>query len=251
MGWRDRAAGHVVLKEADWSQLEALPKDVAFQVREHSFAKRIIWLIGTRSNVKKWNADDDPFAEFAPLGSPKFAKLAAASAPSFYGSFDTVNDFVQEHVGENGPPAFGRCKQIGELSLGVQLASLLNQKVLSLIDDEDVGSLVCISEPQRLVRIQCSILAFDLLFEKNVTTVTLATKNSKIDISPVQKSLATIEGVKIAKRILDPMRPNLFIPEQLNDFVGAKIAEAVTVFPDFRELTLIAQRASGGKVRLF
>lgn len=271
MGWRNRAAGHVLLEQADFTRLGNLPKPVAFQVRQLQTKEPQVWFIGTRVNVKKWEKNDDPFAEFAPRGSPKFVKLVAATAPSFCKAFDEIHAFAKEALPKSQFTGYGPSKRIGELSLGLQMATLLGTRVLTFIDDDDPDEavLACISEPGRMVRARCEKAGFHLLFENRTTTVSqMAIRDNKppvrvaypegftpptpVDVRPVMDRLAMIDGVKIGKwpKGYSGWSQQL-VGQELDAFVGMEMAEPDTVVPSFANMKLLAQRAAGGKIKVF
>jgi hypothetical protein len=270
MGWRDRSAGHAVLEDADFTALQDLPKPVAFQVRLFQRKKQKVWFIGTRSNVTKWEKDDDPFSEFAPSGSAKFVKLAMESAASFCRAFDELCAFEKEAFDPEFM-SFGPSKKVGELSLGLQIASLLGKRVYTFIDDDDPmqAILACTAEPDRIARIRCDKSGIHFLFDDRTTTVSRMTNFGNIppikvtypeghtpppvvDMAPVLERLARISGVKKGKQPADYFGWNKqLVSQELNVFVDAEIAEPDTVVPSYTGMKLLAQRAAGGKVKVF
>ncbi len=269
MGWRDRSAGHAILEEADFAALQDLPKSVAFQVRLFERKKKRVWFIGTRNNLRKWEKNDDPFSEFAPLGSAKFIKKARESATSFYEAFDELCAFEKETFGK-GFSIFGPSKSVGELSLGLQIAKLLGKRVFTFIDDDDPlrAMLACIADPEGLVRIRCHKPPFHLLFERGTTTVanmitdediqSHSTHNQEghilppIDLRPYFERISQIPNVVVGERPADYAGwQKQLVSQELNAFVGYEIAEADSVVPSYRGLKLLAQRAANGKTKIF
>jgi hypothetical protein len=151
MGFRDRAAGHATLREGDFKQLENLPRPVAFQVRMFQDKEQKVWFVGTRNNLKKWAKDDTPFCEFAPSGSPKFVKQAMETAAPFCKALDELCAFAKESLPGSQFVGYGPSRKIGELSLGLQMATLLGTRVFTFIDDDDPveAILACVCEPGR------------------------------------------------------------------------------------------------------
>jgi hypothetical protein len=271
MGFRDRAAGHAVLKECDFSRLSDLPKDVAFRALLYRHKKLPIWFIGTRVNVDKWPAGEDPFLEFAPPGSPEFVKLVGKTAASFCRAFDQLYEFGQKTFGKDGEYLdFGPSSAIGELSLGLQLATRLDCTVFSFIDDDDPveANLACVCEPGRIVRIRCVKATFHFLFENGITTVSKYAKRRPmpafkiispigftppppVDLNPVFKRMTRLPEVK-AGRPIDDFLPFVkqVVSEELNRFVGADIAVEDSVVPDFRKMKPLAELLVGKKVKI-
>jgi hypothetical protein len=271
MGWRDRAAAHAILEDAEFMQLQDLPKPVAFQVRLFQTKKLKVWFVGTRVNLKKWEKDDYPFSEFSPLGSPKFVKLAAETAASFCKAFDELHAFAKEALPDSQYTGYGPSKRIGELSLGLQIATTLGKRVLSFLDDDDPAEaiLACVCEPGRIVRARSEKAGIHLLFEKMATAVCQMTNRGNIppvevdypegfappptvDLGPVVDRLAMIPGVKKSKQPTDYFGwSKQLVSQELNAFVGAEIAEPDTVVPSYASMKLLAQRTAGGKVKVF
>ncbi|QEL16445.1 hypothetical protein [Limnoglobus roseus] len=270
MGWRDRAAGHAILEEPDCAQLEGLPKSVAFQVRLFRTKERKIWFIGTRANLKKWEKNDDPFSEFAPAGNPRFVKQAAGTASSFCQSFDAIHDFART-LPDSQYAGYGPSKRVGELSLGLQLASILGTQVVSFVDDDDPTEavLACVCEPGRVVRVRCEKAGFHLLFEKATTKASRMSNRGDvppvrllypagfsppppIDAGPVVDRLAAIPGVRTGRQPKGYFGwSKQLVSQELNLFVGEEIADPDTVVPGYAGMELLAQRAAGGKVKMF
>jgi hypothetical protein len=271
MGWRNRAAGHAILEEADFAQLQDLPKPVAFQVRLLQTKQQQVWFIGTRVNLKKWEKNDDPFSEFAPQGSPKFVKLAAETALSFCQAFDELHAWAKEALPDSQFTGYGPSKRIGELSLGLQMATVLGKRVFSFLDDDDPDEaiLACVCDPGRIVRARCEKAGVHLLFENMTTTVSQMTNRGNVppiqvvypegftppppvDMGPVVDRLATITGVKKGQQPSDYFGwSKQLVSQELNAFVGAEIAEPDTVVPSYANMKLLAQRAAGGNIKLF
>lgn len=259
MGWRDRAAGHAVLDEVDFTKLDQLPKVVAFQVWEFSHKKQKVWFIGTRSNVKKWGKDDDPFVEFSPDGSAKFVQRVAETAASFCKAFDELHAFAKAKLPGSQFTGFGPCKKVGELSLGLQIATLLGTRVFSFIDDDDPvqAVLACVCEPDRVLRARCEKITAHLLYENGVTTVFVGKFYSSSGVADpdadLVNRLAKIPDVRKGKLPKDyPFgHSKELVSKELNDFVGAEIAEADTVVPNYANMKVLLQRASGGKLKAF
>jgi hypothetical protein len=256
----------VTLEQADFTQLDTLPKPVALQVRLFQAKDRKVWFVGTRKNLKKWGKEDDPFTEFAPLGSPRFVKLAVEAAASFCKAFDALHAFAVNALPDSQFTGFGPSSRVGELSLGLQMATLLGVRVLSFIDDDDpdeaVFAVVC--EPGRVVRARCEKLGVHLLFEGGVTTVAPITKRgdpwasgltfpgaSPVDLAPLMGRLLAIPGVRAGEQPADYFGwSKQLVSQELNAFVGAEIAEPDTVVPGYASMRVVAQRTAGGKVKL-
>jgi hypothetical protein len=271
MGFRDRAAGHATLRECDFKQLENLPKPVAFQVRMFQHKKQKIWFVGTRSNLKKWPKDDTPFCEFAPSGSAHFVKLATETAAPFCKALDKLCALAKEAVPGSQFVGYGPSNKIGELSLGLQMATLLGTTVFTFIDDDDPveAILACVCEPGRVVRARCEKAFVHLLFADGATSVCPVTNQGDIppnqavypegvtsapvfDLDLVVERLAQISGVKRGRLPGDYSGwSKQLVSQELNTFVGAEIAEPDTVVPDYARMRLVAQRTAGGKVKLF
>jgi hypothetical protein len=258
MSYRDRDAGHATLKEGDFKQLEKLPKPVAFQVRVFANKGQKVWFVGTRSNLKKWAKDDTPFSEFAPSGSPKFVKLATETAAPFCQAFDELCACVRDALPGSQFVGYGPSKRIGELSLGLQMATLLGTRVFTFIDDDDPveAILACVCEPGRVVRVRCEKAGIHLLFEGGATSVCPiaegGTPADGFDPGRVVDRLARIPGVKKGRRPGDYLGwSKQLVSQELNAFAGADIAEPDSVVPDYTRMTLLAQRTAGGRVKLF
>jgi hypothetical protein len=260
MGWRDRAAGHTILEQPDFTRLDALPKPVAFQARLFKTKTQQICFLGTRSNLKKWEKNDDPFSEFAPDGSPKFVKLARETAASFCSAFDELHTFAKQTFPDSQFAGFGPSKRIGELSLGLQIATLLGATVLSFIDDDDPDEaiLACVCEPGRLVRARCEKAGIHLLFTDGGTTVSQVTNRGAspvvqvnyaegftpppiVNLAPMLERVSAIPGVKRGKPPRDYTGwSKQLVSQELNAFVGSEIAEPDTVVPSYRSMKLVA-----------
>lgn len=271
MGWRDRCAAHVLLDEGDFTQLDALPKTVAFQVRLFQTGDRNLWFIGTRANLKKWGKTDDPFSEFAPLGSPKFAKLAADSATPFCLALDELCGFAKEFFSDSPFVGFGPCKKIGELSLGLQISTLVGKRVLTIIDDDDPveAMFACACDSGRVIRARCEKAGIHLVFEGGETIVSQVTNRGNmpphgaippegfsptptIDMSSVLDQLARIPGVRKGSQPPDYVGwSKQLVSQELNAYVGANIAVPDTVVPSYSTMKLLAQRAAGNKIKTF
>jgi hypothetical protein len=271
MGWRDRAAGHAILEEAGFARLEALPKTVAFQIRLFQHKKRKLWFLGTRSNLKKWQVNDDPFCELAPAGSPEFVKLAAETAAPFCAAFDELHALAKEALPGSQYAGFGPSKKIGELSLGLQMATLLGTRVFSFIDDDDPCEAIfsCICEPGRVVRARSQKAGVHILFDGGTAAVSQVGKARKpsafravypegytppqlFDVGPVVDRLATLPGVKKGKKPKDYADwSKQLVSQELNAFAGADIAEPDTVVPSYASMKRLAQRTAGGKLVVF
>jgi hypothetical protein len=270
MGFRNRTAGHATLQEGDFKCLENLPKPVAFQVRLFQHNERKIWFVGTRKNLKKWVKDDTPFCEFAPAGNPKFVQLAMETAAPFCKAFDEICAFARESLPGSQYVGYGPSKKIGELSLGLQMATLLETRVLTFIDDDDPEEaiLACVCEPGRVVRARCEKAGVHLLLEAGEVSFCPITGEGVppeqeadveefppgpvIDLGLIVERLARIPGVKEGRLPSDTFGwSKKLVSEELNTFVGADIADPDTVVPEFASMRLLAQRTAGGMVKLF
>jgi hypothetical protein len=270
MGFRDRAAGHATLQESDFKQLENLPKPVAFQVRMFQNKEQKVWFLGTRNNLQKWAKDDTPFCEFGPSGCPKFVQLATETAAPFCKAFDELCACAKESLPGSQFVGYGPSKKIGELSLGLQMATLLGTRVFTFIDDDDPveAILACVCQPGRVVRARCEKAGIHLLFEEGATSVCPITDQGVppdheadpeeftpapvIDLRLIVERLARIPGVKHGRLSSDTFGwSKKLVSEELNSFVGADIADLDTVVPDYASMRLLAQRTAGGKVKLF
>lgn len=220
MSWRDRTAAHVTLREPEYARLEALPSDVAFQLLSYSANDRLLWFIGTRSDVELWRNDDYPFAEFAPNGAAQFVKLADSLAGPFCRAFDELCD--EEDSSAPGRPFFGPSENVGELSLGLQIATLLGQPVLSMISDDDYGAaFACITAPEKISRI----------------------RSAKNDVH------LTFENGRLQTSSAGDISPQDLVKQQLDAFVGFQVSEPIGIIPPVEKMKLIAQRCSGGPIQ--
>jgi hypothetical protein len=220
MSWRSRVAAHVMLIEPNCAPLQALRSAVAFQLLSYSANDRSLWFIGTRSDVQLWRNDDYPFAEFAPNGEARFGKLVARLAAPFCRAFDEL--FRQERASEPDRPFFGPSENVGELSLGLQIATLLGQPVLSMILDDDYGAaLACITAPERVTRIRSAKLQMHLTFENGTLETSSANGAS----------------------------PQGLIGQELDAFVGFHVSDPIGIVPPVNKMRLIAQRCSGGRIQ--
>ena len=166
MSSKDCVAGNIVLEETDWSHLAGLRKDVGFQVLSRSFQRRTVWLIGTGLSTggKRWNPVW-PFIEGNPVGSPASSEQVQELARPFCAAIDALAEHnrtlprdqwpVNPLNGQQYKPLVGRTsRQIGELSLGFELATLLGVPVFSFISDSDAGNeLVCLTRRRSSTRV--------------------------------------------------------------------------------------------------
>jgi hypothetical protein len=222
--------------------------------------------VGTRKNLKKWGKEDDPFTEFASLGSPRFVKLATETAASFCKAFDALHAFAVEAFPDSQFTGFGPSSRVGELSLGLQMATVLGARVLSFIDDDDPDEamLAAVCEPDRVVRARCEKLGVHLVFEGGVTTVAPLTKRGDtqasavpfpgappVDLAPVVGRLVTIPGVRAGEQPAHYFGwSKQLVSQELNAFVGTEIAEPDTVVPGYASMRVAAQRTASGKVKI-
>lgn len=286
MSSRDRIAAHVVREGCDFTKLRSLPKPVAFQARLFEKKKDKVWWIGTRHGLKKWTKKDDPFSEFAPDGSPKFVKLAKETASSFCETFDELHKILKKDAPGSQYIGYGPSKKLGELSLGLQIATMLGTRVLSFIvdDDPDEAILICISEPERIVKIRCEKAGIHFHFESEATIVS-AVQEPEIGIAQPGRhdakyaieiddgapcadepnwaseskairekwlnSLAKLRAVSKGDPPTDYFGdPAELISQELNAFVGSPITSLDTVIPDYSGMVLLAQRAAGGELQI-
>jgi hypothetical protein len=198
-------------------------------------------------------------------------KLALETAAPFCKAFDELCTFAKESF----PPGSqfvgcGPSKSIGELSLGLQMATLLGTRVFTFIDDDDPiqAILACVCEPGRVVRVRCEKAGIHLLFEDGATSVSNVTDpvvtpdpeddtaeftpDSVTDLGPIVERLARLAGVKKGRPPSDTFGlSKKLVSEELNTFVGADVADPDTVVPEYASMRLVAQRTAGGKVKLF
>jgi hypothetical protein len=249
MSWRTREAGHIVLNETDFAPLSELPLDVGFQVYTRVFKRRTSWLIGTGciSAGKKWDPGGHPFAQAAPCGSKQFVQMAKKHVRPFYdviGKVDSrtqstaVNYFTMKPVAHK---TAGSKIELGELSLGLQLATLLGVPVCSFLSDpDDDRELICLSEPASITRVVCRRAGLVLEFTKGI-----------LSVSPkCPESLAKIPGVRSARPIRRyPYPYHSMVVAEINMYAGKKYADPDQVLPDVKNLGLIGERRTGGAYR--
>ena len=244
VSWGNRNAGHVVTTDADFTLLRRLPKGVGFQVLRHK--KKPAWFIGTRSLGKNmtWPKDEDPFAEISPDGAAKFIRTVQDSAKPFCAAFDWLHARMIPHV----PDIYGPSKLIGELSLGMQIATLLECPVFSYLSDPDyLAELACVNEPALVTRIRCQYGPFHLLYDGSAVE-----SSSTINDGPAAedfKALIKLPGVREMKKP-PTSQPTELLCKELNDFVGAAIADSTDITPNLDDMAPIAQRTGSGDVKL-
>jgi hypothetical protein len=251
MSWRDRETGHIVLKEADFSRLGNLPAGVGFRVYSRPFKKRSVWLVGTGtgSRSKKWDPGDHPFAEEAPTGGRAYVARVQELAAPFCKAIDAIVAYSRKlpksqwpmdpFTGKPRQPYAGRSsRQIGELSLGQQIATLLGVPVLSFISDADADDeLACVNEPGKVRRVYCQRAGLVLEFADGV-----------VSVSPeCPDYLAKIRGVRIAvkrRKYSDEMHGPVI--REIDAFAGKGFADPDQVLPGVDELVLVGERTRNG-----
>ena len=254
VSWRDRETGHVVRKEADFSRLANLPAGVGFRVYSRPFRKRTVWLVGTGTGLrdKKWDPGDHPFAEEAPPGSRTFVARVRELAAPFCEAVDAIVAYgrklpksrwpVDPFTGKTRRPDAGRSsRQIGELSLGQQIATLLGVPVLSFISDDDADDeLACVNEPGKVRRVYCQRAGLVLEFADGV-----------VSVSPeCPDHLARIRGVRTAvtrRRYSDEVHGPVI--REIDAFAGRGFADPDQVLPGVDALVLVGERAGDGGYR--
>lgn len=235
----NREAGHIILEEADFSQLANLPNEVGFRVYSRSFQSQTVWLVGTgkRLSNKKWDPGDHPFCEAAPNGSKTFVTRVQELAKPFCEAIDAItenNRLLGETIGT-------KSWQIGELSLGQQIATILDIPVLSFISDEDNDDvLACIHEPGTVRRILCRRTELILEFADGIVSVSPECPEHLSGITGVQSAVTPRQYENVMHEIAI---------DEIDAFVGEGFADPDQVLPGIDELTLIGERNRNGDYR--
>lgn len=249
MSSRDRDAGHVLCDEADFTRLRDLPAGVGFQVLRHGKGRKPAFFVGTRVlRDMRWPKGDDPFAEFAPVGAPQFVQAAVATAAPFVRAFDWLHGRMSEIA--PGYPVLGPAARVGELSLGLQIATLLGRPVLSYLSDADYDAeLACVSEPDRVARVRCLYAGLHLLFDGGAEVQACAA----VDHDNVQEFLRGVCSLPGVRKVRKPSgltgATKSIGCEELDRFVGAPIADEMQITPDWRKMVPVAQRTGTGEVK--
>ena len=128
-----RVDAHIVLGEADWSRLAALPESLTWSVRRHEGFFGI--------NVERtWRAVPDE-----PYGAMRL-KDVPTELPEAFGELRAIQAFLAVDGGESAFPA-------AAFNLGLQLSQLLDAEILTVWTDDELFDFALISEagaPTRL-----------------------------------------------------------------------------------------------------
>ena len=218
-----------------------------------SFQRRTVWLIGTGLSTggKRWNPVW-PFIEGNPVGSPASSEQVQELARPFCAAIDALAEHnrtlprdqwpVNPLNGQQYKPLVGRTsQQIGELSLGLELSTLLGVPVFSFISDSDAGNeLVCLTAPGEVRRACC----------QREDGLVLEFVNRVVNVSPeCPPALAGIAKVRSARPQRDHFGNELheFVRAELNAYAGDGFADGENVLPEIDELVLVGERTGTGK----
>ncbi|MEZ5943838.1 MAG: hypothetical protein R3C18_20775 [Planctomycetaceae bacterium] len=251
MGWRERTAGHAIVTEVDFTLLSGLPKGVGFQALRHVEQTKPVSFIGTRDLGKNmaWPEGDDPFAEFAPDGISDYVEKVQVTAKAFCEAFDWLHGRMSEL--DPDFPIYGPSESVGELSLGMQIATLLECPVFSYLSDPDyLAEIACVSEPNSVVRVRCQVGPIHLRYEGGEVAAFLTTDNGPF--GAIFNEFCDQTGVRKLEQSSEPGDQAMgFIAQELDRFVGVAIADPMHVTPDYqKEMSPIAQRTKKGGVKL-
>jgi hypothetical protein len=254
MSWRNRETGHVVLEEADFSQLAKLPPGVGFRIYSRTFKGRPIWLIGTGTapRGKQWDPGNHPFAEGSPNGSRTYISRIQQLAQPFCQAIDALAEENRKLPKDEWPispltqkpfrPFVGRSsRQIGELSLGQQMATLLEVPILSFISDPDSDDeLSCINEPGKVHRILYQRSQLVLEFVEGVLSISPECPEFLLDIPNVRTA--------VPRRKYNDTMHGMVIKE-IDAFAGKGFSDPDQILPGVEELSLIGERSRDGRHR--
>jgi hypothetical protein len=257
MSWKNREGGHIVLSECDWSALKQLPKGVSVQVLRHENPTGVCYFIASRAiHDTKWPKGEYAFAEFSPCGAPAYIKKVREKARVFCTAFDAIYHAEPvQPINNPLPPGlspmdaarlgFGPTQKIGELSLGLQMAFLLDTRVLSFIDDCDYDAeFACVNTPDGPERIHGVRLGVELLYEHGRVH---AIRQPRA-FSDAVDAIRGIEGVTLAKTRSES--EGRLVVTEIDRFVGRSVANPDGIIPPEKTLTPVAERRGNGAIRL-
>ncbi len=234
MGWGDREAGYAVLRDPDIDRLAALPDGVGCRVFAYPKPDRPAWFITVASGMRpgrKWDGNT-AFGEPPPDGAPRYRRALRELSAPFVQAIDAL-------AGEDGGPDSSR---YAGLSLGLQLAALLDQPVFGYHLDVDYDEVAAhVTEAGEVRRIRAWRLSCGLDLEYAA---------GRLRVYPrVPAVFRGIGGVAAARTPFGSAdQPLWMCREELTRFAGREVSGPESVIPPVAELGLVAERQSNGQM---
>lgn len=236
MGWGDREAGYAILQAPHLERLAALPAGVGCRVFAYPKPDRPAWFITVATGMRpgrKWNGST-AFGEPQPDGAPRYRRALRELAAPFVQAIDALAE-------EDGGPTSSR---YAGLSLGLQLAALLEQPVFGYQSEVDYDEVAAhVTEPGGVRRIRAWRLSCGLDLEYTSGRLRVCPR-----VPPVLRGIALVTAAREPFGRAD--QPLWMCREELTQFVGQEISGPESVIPRAPELVLVAERRGNGQMTL-
>lgn len=232
MGWGDREAGYAVVQDPDIDRLADLPAGVGCRVFAYPNPDRPAWFLTVASGMRpgrKWDGST-AFGEPQPDGSPRYRQTVRELAAPLVQAIDALAE-------EDGGPDSSR---YAGLSLGLQLAALLDQPVFGYHSDVDFDEVAAhVMGPGEVRRVRACRLSCGLDLEYAA---------GRLRVYPrIPGVLRGIEGVTAARKPFGRAdQPLGMCREELARFAGAEVSGPESVIPE--GLVLVAERRANGRM---